>query len=159
VRERPAVIFVTAYDRYAVRAFEVHAADYLLKPFERARLSEAIEHVRALARDRRPDLQAIVDAVRADRPLSRFLVKTPGRVYAVRVDAVESIEAAGHYLELRTATGSHLVRQPIAAIERRLDGARFVRIHRSTIVNLEYIRELLPALHGEFVVVLKSDRR
>ena len=159
--ECPAVIFVTAYDRYAMRAFDVHAADYLLKPFERGRLRKAIARASALAgsADNPKRLHALVDAVRADQPLRRFLVKTPGRVYAVRAEDVESLEAAGHYVELRTAGGTHLVRDAIAAIERRLDPARFVRIHRSTIVNVDKVVELRPAFHGEFEVVLARGRR
>ena len=81
-------------------------------------------------------------------------MKTPGRVYAVRADDVESLESAGHYVELRTATGTHLVRDTMAAIERRLDPERFVRIHRSAIVNVDKVKELRPAFHGEFEVVL-----
>jgi len=158
--ECPAVIFVTAYDKYAMRAFDVHAADYLLKPFERTRLCTALARATALSSAEVPKrLQAIVETVRSDQPLRRFLVKTPGRVYAVRADDVESLEAAGHYVELRTAAGAHLVRESIAAIERRLDSTRFVRIHRSAIVNVDKVTELRPAFHGEFDVVLAGGRR
>jgi two-component system, LytTR family, response regulator len=159
--ECPAVIFVTAYDRYALRAFEVHAVDYLLKPFERRRLLEAIGHAAELARDagaaRR--LHAMVETVRASQPVRRLLVKTQGRIVAVRVEDVESIEAAGHYAELRTGSAAHLVRQTIAGLERRLDAARFARIHRSTIVNTDKIRQLHPAAHGESLVVMQSGRQ
>jgi len=159
--ECPAVIFVTAYDRYALRAFDVHAADYLLKPFERGRLRTAVARAAALARsaDTPRRLHALVDAVRSGQPLRRFLVRTPGRVYAVRVQDVETIEAAGHYMELHTATGAHLIREPLSAIEPRLDGSRFVRVHRSTIVNVDRIAELRPSFHGEYDVVLASGRR
>jgi two-component system LytT family response regulator len=159
--ECPAVIFVTAYDQYAMRAFDVHAADYLLKPFERGRLRKALARASALAgsADTPTRLHALLDTVRADQPLRRFLVKTPGRVYAVRADDVESMEAAGHYVELRTASGTHLVRESMATLERRLDPARFVRIHRSTIVNVDKVIELRPAFHGEFEVVLAGGRR
>jgi two-component system LytT family response regulator len=159
--ECPAVIFVTAYDQYAMRAFDVHAVDYLLKPFARSRLRQALARAAALAgrADNLARLHALVDSVRADQPLRRFLVKTTGRVYAVRTDDVESLEAAGHYVELRTASATHLVRDSIAAIERRLDPARFVRIHRSAIVNVDKVKELHPAFHGEFEVVLAAGRR
>jgi two-component system LytT family response regulator len=151
--ECPAVIFVTAYDRYAMRAFDVHAADYLLKPFERGRLRKALARAAALAGSagNPARLHALVDAVRADQPLGRFLVKSPGRVYAVRVGDVESLEAA--------AGAAHLVRDTIAAVERRLDAARFVRIHRSTIVNVDKVAELRPTFHGEFEVLLTGGRR
>ena len=157
--ECPAVIFVTAYDKYAMRAFDVHAVDYLLKPFERGRLRKALDRAAVLTGGEAGRLRALVDTVRAGQPLRRFLVKSPGRVYAVRVDDVESLEAAGHYVELRTASGTHLVRDSIAALERRLDPARFVRIHRSAIVNVDKVKELRPAFHGEFDVVLDGDLR
>jgi two-component system LytT family response regulator len=154
----PAVIFVTAYDKYAMRAFDVHAADYLLKPFARARLGTAIARASALAgsAENPKRLQALLDTVREGQPLRRFLVKTAGRAYAVRVEDVESIESADHYVELRTKLAAHLLREPLSAIERRLDASRFVRIHRSTIVNVERIKELRPAFHGEFTVLLAS---
>jgi len=157
--ECPAVIFVTAYDQYAMRAFDVHAADYLLKPFDRARLRTALARATALEAADGGRLHAIVDSVRAAQPLRRFLVKTASRVYAVRADDVETIEAAGHYVELRTAAGTHLVRDSLSAIERRLDPARFVRVHRSTVVNVDKVAELRPAFHGEFEVVMTSGRR
>ncbi len=156
----PTVIFVTAYDRYALRAFDVHAADYLLKPFARPRLGAAIARAAALAGsgDRSRQLHALLDTVRASQPLRRFLVKTSGRVLAVRVEDVESIDAADHYVELRTGRDVHLIRDALTAIERRLDRSRFARIHRSTIVNVDRITELLPACHGELTVVLASGR-
>ena len=156
----PAVIFVTAYDKYAMRAFDVHAADYLLKPFARARLATAVDRAAALAgtAENPKRLQALVRTVRDGQPLRRFLVKTAGRVYAVRAEDVESIESADHYVELRTKADAHLLRESLSAIERRLDPSRFARIHRSTIVNVDRIKELRPAFHGEFVVVLASGR-
>ena len=158
--ECPAVIFVTAYDQYAMRAFDVHAVDYLLKPFERGRLRKALARAAALAGpDISSRLHALVDTVRAAQPLRRFLVKSPGRTYAVRVDDLDALEAAGHYVELRTATATHLVRDSIGALERRLDPARFVRIHRSTIVNVDKVTEMRPAFHGEYEVVLTTGRR
>jgi two-component system, LytTR family, response regulator len=157
--ECPAVIFVTAYDRYAMRAFDVHAVDYLLKPFERGRLRKALDRAAALTGGEAGRLRALVDTVRAGQPLRRFLVKSAGRVYAVRVDDVESLEAAGHYVELRTAAATHLVRDSIAAVEQRLDPVRFVRIHRSAIVNVDKVKELRPAFHGEYEVILAAGRR
>jgi two-component system LytT family response regulator len=89
----------------------------------------------------------------------RLAVRTAGRVYAVKVEEIDWIEAAGHYLEVHTAAASHLLRESIGGIERRLDTAQFVRIHRSAIVNVDRIRELQPSFHGECVVVLKSGAR
>lgn len=159
--ECPAVIFVTAYDRYAVRAFDVCAVDYLLKPFEPGRLSTAISRVAgAAARDEhRARLLSMVESVRVRRPLERFLVRTGERAYTVRTEEVESIDAADHYIELRTACGAHLLRETLASIEQRLNPAIFVRIHRSTIVNVAAVRELRARLHGEVTVVLASGRR
>jgi two-component system, LytTR family, response regulator len=157
----PAVVFVTAYDTYAMRAFNVHAADYLLKPFARARLGAAIARAAAIAAsaDNPKRLRRLIDTIRSGRPVRRFLVKTAGRAYAVRVEDVEAIESADHYVELRTAQNAHLIRMPLSVIEQRVDPSRFVRIHRSTIVNVDRIKELLPAFHGEFIVVLASGRR
>lgn len=157
----PAIVFVTAYDRYAVRAFDVHAVDYLLKPFERARMRKAIERVARESDRRAADrrVHAAVETVRAQQPLRRVLVKSTDRIYAVRLDDVDWIDAAGHYIELHTGASTHLVRESLSALESRLDPARFVRIHRSTIVNLDRIRDLQPTFHGEFVVTLHGGQR
>ena len=157
----PAVVFVTAYDKYAMRAFDVHAADYLLKPFVPSRLGTAIARAAALARsgDNARRLDRLIETIRAGQPLKRFLVKTAGRAYAVRVEDVETIESADHYVELRTPLHVHLIRSPLSVIEQRLDPSHFVRIHRSTIVNIDRITELQPIFHGEFVVILASGRR
>jgi two-component system LytT family response regulator len=157
----PVVIFVTAYDKYAMRAFDACAVDYLLKPFEPRRLGTAVSRAMALAgrTDKPPRLHALVEKVRAGQPLKRFLVKTPRRLYAVRPEEVESIDSADHYVELRTADGVHLVRESLSSLERRLNPATFVRIHRSTIVNVAHVAELHARLHGEAIVVLASGRR
>jgi two-component system, LytTR family, response regulator len=154
----PDIVFVTAYDRYAVRAFDVHAVDYLLKPFERARLRKTLERLsaRSDAREARRRVHAAVESVRAQRPLRRVLVKGSGRIYAVRVEDIDYIEVAGHYVELYTGATTHLVRETIGSMEARLDSSRFVRIHRSVVVNIDRIRELRPAFHREFVVVLHT---
>ena len=154
----PAVIFVTAYDEYALEAFEVHAVDYLLKPFDRARLHAAIEraHALALGGDLGRRLGALVAGVAASRPLKRLLVKSGGRVYFVRVEEIDWIEATGHYLRLHVGSESHLLRATVASVEARLDPERFARIHRSTIVNVERVKEMHPAFHGDFVVTLRS---
>jgi two-component system LytT family response regulator len=159
--EQPAIVFVTAYDRYAVRAFDVHAVDYLLKPFERARLRKTLARLETLndARDAAQRVHAAVESVRAQQPLRRVLVKSAGKVYAVRLQDVDSIQSAGHYLEMHAGSATHLVRGSIGGIETRLDPARFTRIHRSVIVNVDRIRELQPAFHGEFVVILQNGRR
>ena len=158
----PAIVFVTAHDKYALKAFDVHASDYLLKPFDRARLRQALTRVRALALNRHDlarALLALVDDVRASRPLERIVVKSRGRVYFVRADEVDWIEAAGHYLTLHVGRDSHLIRDTITNLMSRLDANRFLRVHRSAIVNVDRIKELLPTFHGEYVVVLQDGTR
>jgi len=158
----PAVIFVTAYDEYALRAFDVHAVDYLLKPFDRARLRQAIARARASrvdVADLTRRLRALVGDVTASRRLERLVVKSRGRVYFVRVDEIDWIESAGHYLALHVAREEHLIRETLRTLERRLDPDRFVRIHRSIIVNIDRVRHLVPTFHGEYDVELRDGTR
>jgi two-component system LytT family response regulator len=158
----PAVIFVTAFDKYALKAFDIHAVDYLLKPFDRARLRRAIARARASAAHtaglgRR--LLALITGIRDSRSLDRIVVKAAGRVHFVRADEIDWIEAAGHYALLHVGAEVHDMRETLARLEARLDPGRFVRVHRSAIVNFDRIKELLPSFHGEFVVVLRDGTR
>ena len=161
----PTVIFVTAYDEYALRAFEVHALDYLLKPFGRDRFQEALKHVReSLERRRAGDLGrrllALVNDIKPERPkLERLVVKSGGRVFFLRTDEIDWIEAAGNYVRLHLGDESHLFRETMNRMETRLDTKRFVRIHRSRIVNTERIKELQPWFNGEYVVILRNGTR
>jgi two-component system LytT family response regulator len=160
--ECPAVVFVTAYDRYAVKAFEVHAIDYLLKPFDRARLDVALARARQLVAGDRTltrRLAALVIDLQAKRPLSRLVVKDGERVYFVRADDVSWFEAVGHYVCLHAGGQSPLIRDTLAHLESRLDPERFVRVHRSAILNVEHIKELRPAFRGEFVIELRDGTR
>jgi two-component system LytT family response regulator len=161
----PAVIFVTAYDRYALRAFEVHALDYLLKPFDRERFQKALSRAREhLLRDRSPGLSdqlvaLLQDLQGARKPLDRLVIKSSGRVYFVKTEDIDWIEAAGNYARVHVGAESHLLRETMSALEAKLDSNRFVRIHRSTIVNLERIQELQPWFHGDYVVILQDGRQ
>jgi two-component system LytT family response regulator len=162
-RERmPVVIFVTAYDRYALRAFEVHALDYLLKPFDRERFNTALERAKAqVRRDRGGEvnqrlLSLLQDVQGARQPPERLVIKSAGRVYFVRVEDIDWIEAAGNYVRLHVGKEDHLLRESMGGIEARLDGRQFLRIHRSTIVNIERVRELQPAFHGDYAVILQD---
>src|SRR5688500_18547739 len=161
----PTVIFVTAYDEYALRAFEVHALDYLLKPFGRDRFRETLKHARAsLERRRAGDLGrrllALVNDIKPEAPkLDRLVVKSGGRVFFLRTDDLDWIEAAGNYVRLHLGEESHLFRETMNRMETRLDSRRFVRIHRSRIVNTERIKELQPWLDRKSVVSLRHDRR
>jgi two-component system LytT family response regulator len=158
----PSVIFVTAFDQYALRAFEVHALDYLLKPFDGERFAEAIDRARAqIARHREGDAKStmmeMIQQLRKDRgPLKRFVVKSAGRVVFLRVEEIDWIEAAGNYLKIHVGADTHLLRETMGSLEKRLDPDHFVRIHRSTMVSVDRIRELQPAFHGDFVVILRD---
>jgi len=162
----PEVIFVTAYDEYALKAFEYHALDYLLKPFNRDRFQETLKHDRAsLERRRAGDLGrrllALVNNIKPEAParLERLIVKSGGRVFFLRTDELDWIEAAGNYVRLHLGDESHLFRETMNRMETRLDSRRFVRIHRSRIVNTERIKELQPWFNGEYVVVLRNGTR
>jgi two-component system, LytTR family, response regulator len=162
----PVVVFVTAHDQFALRAFEVHAVDYLLKPFDRERFQKALQ--RAIERVRHRDAgalrhqhQALLAEVKPApaRPLDRLAVKTSGRILFVRLAEIDWISAAHNYVELHVGKDSHLLRETVNAIEARLPADKFVRISRSAIVNIERIKELQPLFHGEFSVVLHSGTR
>jgi two-component system, LytTR family, response regulator len=160
----PIVIFVTAHDQYALKAFDVHALDYLLKPFDRERFARALKRARTqvLLREESGELNkkllAILQSVNSERKfLERLVIKSSGRVFFLRVEEIDWIEAAGNYVRLHAGKDSHLLRETMAGIESRLAPERFVRIHRSTIVNIERIRELRPLLHGDYEVILNDN--
>lgn len=165
-RHLPLVIFVTAYDQYALRAFDVHAVDYLLKPFDDERFQAALDHARATLRQRRMDLfeqkmQDLLGAIedystppRRPAYLERMAVRSGGHVQVVRMQEVDWIEAAGDYVCLHVQEGGkHYIRETMQALEEKLDPRRFVRIHRSAFVNLERIRELRSEESGYAVLL------
>jgi two-component system LytT family response regulator len=157
---RPAIVFVTAFDHYAVQAFEIHAVDYLLKPVSRDRLADALARVRE--RRRRPSsaeggLSAAIDALSSGRrPLTRVPVRDGGRVDLVDVAAIDWIEAANNYVVLHAGPRTHILRGTMADLESALDPRRFLRIHRSTIVALDGIVRLEVASRGDYDVVLRD---
>jgi two-component system, LytTR family, response regulator len=158
----PAIVFVTAYDKYALKAFDVHAIDYLLKPFDRKRLRRALTRARILASNEKEmgrRLLAALGDFRAGRPQERIAVKSRGRVYFIRAEEITWVEASGHYVTLHAGRDEHVIRGTIQDMESRLDPERFVRIHRSTIVNVDRIKELLPSFHGEYTVVMRDGTR
>jgi two-component system, LytTR family, response regulator len=178
----PAVVFVTAYDEHAVRAFDVHAADYLLKPVDPERFRVAVARVRgrlgeADAARRHAQLVAILGAGAGDtaalppapaglpvasgtpRYRERLLAKVDGRMYFVRAADIDWVEAEGNYVRLHVGREAHLIRETMADLERDLDPATFARIHRSTIVNLDRVREMQPWFSGEYVVILHDGTR
>jgi len=162
----PHVIIVTAFDRFAVRAFEIHALDYLVKPVNEARFNESLARARAVvagARDssvirRFPQMAAHLRALPEQHPrppmADRIPVKTHGRVIIVNVADIDWVEADGDYVSVHVGPRSWLLRETIMAAEARLALSGFVRIHRSTLVNINRVRELLPLAKGEFTVVL-----
>jgi two-component system LytT family response regulator len=163
--QAPVTVFVTAYDRYAIQAFEARALDYLLKPFSdqrfEAALRRACQFVRSRGASEPPhQIGALLDDRAARDPETRYLerlvLKSSGRVTFVGVEDVDWIEAAGMYVTLHAGTRTHLYRSSLAHLLQRLDPARFVRVHRSIAVNTERIRELQPRSHGDYTVVLKT---
>jgi two-component system LytT family response regulator len=162
----PAVIFVTAYDEYAIRAFDAQAIDYLLKPFSderfQAALDRAIGHIRAgHAHALMSRMQALLDgregAVAPKRPLDRIVVKGAHRVRLLPVEQIGWIEADGPYVKLHTRDGGvQHHREPIGSLDGSLDRRRFVRIHRSAIVNIDLVDELKQDAHGDYVVLLRD---
>jgi two-component system LytT family response regulator len=163
--DMPMVIFVTAYDQHAIRAFEVRALDYLLKPFDRTRFTDALQRARAQIEtqttgDLGRRLIALMKDLKREPPKTdRLVVKSGGRLFFLRADEVDWIEAAGNYVRLHVGAQAHLLRETMNGIEARLDPERFFRIHRCRIVNVERIQEMQPWLNGEYSVVLRSGVR
>ncbi len=161
----PAIIFVTAFDRFALRAFEVHALDYLLKPFDADRFHAAVERARQwIRRNERGELDQRLSALLADlkgtaKGQDRIAVKSGNRVVLVRTEDIDWVEAADNYVSLHIGKESHLLRETMNSLETRLPSDRFLRISRSTIVNLDRIKELQPHFHGEHVVILHNGKR
>lgn len=157
----PYVIFVTAYDQYAVRAFEVQALDYLLKPFDQERFDVSWQRAKVqLRRDRNGGgmderILALLEELKAgNKYLERLVIKAAGRIYFLETSEIDWIEAEGNYVSVHSGKKSHLLRETISSLESQLDPKKFVRIHRSSIVRLDYIQELQPWFHGEYRVIL-----
>lgn len=161
----PPVIFITAYDEFALRAFEAHALDYVLKPVEPERFSRALDRTRKLLRgsaghalDRR--LEGLMREVRDRKQhLERIVVQRGERLQILRAEDVDWFEAAGNYVKLHVGPGSFLVRATLSSFEDRLDPERFLRVHRSMIVQKSRIRELEPLLQGDYVLILEDGTR
>jgi two-component system LytT family response regulator len=161
VENMPVVVFVTAYDRYTLQAFEVHAVDYILKPFDANRFFAALRwakrelRLNELPRSRR--LTRLVDAV-AGQAKRRLPIKSAGKIIFVDVDEIDYLEAAGNYVVLHAGGQEYRTRETMNVFEERLSPAQFVRIHRSAIVNRKQIKELRPWFTGEYAVVMKSGK-
>ena len=158
----PAILFVTAYDQYALRAFDVHAVDYLLKPFTGERFRTALARARERIASRVPDpalAGLAADLRRRPAYVTRLPVRTAGRTVFVDLVAVDWLEAADNYVRLHVQRREYLVRETLAALDAQLDPARFARIHRSVIVNIARVAEVRPVSHGDAEVLLRDGTR
>lgn len=167
-----AIIFVTAFDQYALKAFDVHALDYLLKPFDDERFAYALRRAKSQIEAQEINrvskrLLALLEERETQRQtstseqnyLTRLMIKAGGRVVFLKVSEIDFIEADGNYAKLHVGRKAHLLREKMHDLEGRLDPAKFVRIHRSVIVNLDRIKELHPHLNGDYIVVLEDGRQ
>jgi len=165
VEPMPVIVFVTAYDKFALRAFEVHAVDYLLKPFDRERfesaLRRALDQVRHREDPARAQAQAaLLTEIQAPaKPIERLAIKSGGRIVVVKSADIAWIESAHNYVEIHDDKQSHLLRESISSIETRLSPDKFVRISRSVIVNVDRVKELEPLFGGEYTVTLQNGQR
>jgi two-component system LytT family response regulator len=161
----PVTIFTTAYDQFALRAFDAHAIDYILKPYDAQRFGNAIERARMHLNGRRKvqvdeRLDSLIDELRArNQYLERLVVRSGGRILILRVADIDWVEAASNYVRLHAGGREYLLRETMTALESKLDPADFVRIHRSTIVRVDKIRELEPLFQGDYVVILDDSTR
>ncbi len=168
INRMPIVIFVTAYDQHALRAFEVHALDYLLKSYSDERFAAALQRAKEQIRQKQVNeasqrLVALLDSQKLGREhatsdnsvyLTRLVIKTGGRVFFLKTSEIDWIEAADYYVYLHAGGKSHLLRETMNTLEKQLDPQKFQRIHRSTIVNLDRLKELQPHVHGDYTVIL-----
>jgi two-component system LytT family response regulator len=160
----PGIIFITAYDEFALRAFEFHALDYLLKPYDRERFSKAVSHARD-AIGSRPQSEITAQQIRtllesikqSPAKLERLIVKTNGRIIFLRIEEIDWMEAAGNYVKLHVGSETHLMRETMNKLEEQLNPQQFIRIHRSTIINIAKIKELQPYFNGEYTVTLQNN--
>lgn len=156
----PRIIFTTAYDQYALRAFEVNAVDYLLKPFTPERLRSAIERVREQSQTRPPAASAgNGNGKGVNFYTNRIVFKSRGRILFLPVSDIRWIGAEGNYVRLSTATETHLLRETMCHLQERLDPRGFLRVHRSFIVNLKYVKEVRREANGDSVVIMDSGQR
>jgi len=155
----PAVIFVTAYDQYAMRAFDAHAVDYLLKPFSAERFERALDRAKARLGQRTPPVDLSAEARAPERQPQRIVVRDGTKVHVIPLDKLDYVEAQGDYVAIHSAGRSFLKLQPISALESLLDPTRFVRVHRSIVVNLERIARIEPYAKDSRVAILADGTR
>lgn len=158
----PLIIFVTAYDQYAVRAFDLQAVDYLLKPFDRARFSQALQRAKEKLSNNqgsevnRQILELLQELKHQPKYLDRLVIKTNERVFVIKTDEVDWIEAEGNYVRIHFGKQSSLIRETLGSLAGQLDPKIFVRIHRSQIVNIDRVQELQPWSHRDYRIILRN---
>ena len=161
----PEIVFTTAYEHYAIRAFELHALDYLLKPFDQTRFRDAMKHAKERLNqrqheDERLQIGALLESLKNQTQyLDRLIIKADGRITFLSTREIDWIEADDKYVHLHTGKSARMVRQTLSGMEAQLDPKKFLRIHRSTIVNVERIKELQPLFSGEHSIVLQDGTR
>lgn len=162
VDSMPAIVFVTAYDKYALQAFEVNAIDYLLKPFDAERFQKAFQRARVQIQRRTAEtinekLEALLESMRPrERYLERLVVKSGGRIFFLAVNEIDWIESADNYVSLHSGRDAHLIRETLTSLESKLNPEEFLRIRHSAIVNVKRIKELHPLFKGEYEIVLQN---
>ncbi|HEV8158094.1 MAG TPA: LytTR family transcriptional regulator DNA-binding domain-containing protein [Pyrinomonadaceae bacterium] len=166
IENLPNIVFVTAYEQYAIRAFEIHALDYLLKPFDKSRFEKAMKHAREKLANRRQNqleqkqIAALLENVKQKpRFLDRLVIKADGRIVFLKTEDIDWIQADDKYVHLHAGNKSHLVRQTLGAMEAQLDTQKFIRVHRSAIVNIGRIKELQPMFTGEHTIILENGTK
>ncbi len=163
--EMPEVVFTTAYESYALRAFELHALDYLLKPFDQVRFKAALKHAKERLESRRSDeerlqIGALLESIKARQEyLDRIIIKADGRITFLNTREIEWVEADDKYVHLHTARGARMVRHTLSAMEAQLDPKHFVRVHRSAVVNVDRIKELQPLFNGEHSILMETGTK
>lgn len=181
-QQMPVTVFVTAYDKHALRAFEAHALDYLLKPFDHDRFNTALQRAKTFVRQqnlgeisenlfallkdvklKNVESTSAIDPQKPEKvahkdPINRVVIKSGGRIYFLKVEEIDWIEGAGDYLNLHSASGTHLIRETMGNFHAELDSQKFIRIHRSIIVNIERIKDIRPLFKGDYLVTLISGK-
>ena len=161
----PEIIFTTAYESYAIRAFELHALDYLLKPFDQVRFKAALQYAKERFHSRQEDenqlqIGTLLESIRAQQQyLDRVIIRADGRITFLQTREIDWLEADDKYVHLHTGNGTRMVRQTLSAMEEQLDPRKFVRVHRSAMVNTDRIKELQPLFNGEHSLVLEDGTR
>jgi len=161
IENMPVLVFVTAYDQYTLRAFEVHALDYLLKPFDEQRFVQALKWAKqqvGIAHSQKNALRGLIKDAASQRPLKRLPIKAGGKFIFLDLEEIDYIEGAGNYLCVHAGQKEYLTRETMASCEQKLQSSDFVRIHRSVIINRRRVKELKPWFTGEYVVVLSTGK-